>query len=101
MGYELHITRAAFWALSETDPISFDEWMTFAASCPDLVTGGAMENPYYSLLSETGLGTWLQWNGDQVSVGGSGVDRRLMSMIVKIADQLSARVQGDHHEWYG
>jgi hypothetical protein len=101
MGYELHITRAENWFESERDPISFDEWVTFAASSQELGTGSAMENPYYGLLSESGQATWLQWSNHQISVGGSGADRSLISAIVKIAAQLSAKVQGDDLEWYG
>lgn len=101
MGYDLHITRAENWGESESAPISFEEWMAFAASSQDLLTGGAMENPYYCLLSESGLATWLRWSDHQVSVGGSGADESLIAMIVKVAAQLSARVQGDDNEWYG
>lgn len=101
MGYELHITRAENWVESASAPISFDEWVRFAASSQNLATGGGMENPYYGLLSESGQATWLQWSDHQVSVGGSGADESLIAVIVKVAAQLSARVQGDDHEWYG
>lgn len=100
MGYELHITRAEIFLDSESNPITFDEWMTFAAASQDLATGSAMKNPYYGLVSESGLATWLQWSDHQVSVGASGADGSLISAIVKVAGELSAKVQGDDLEWY-
>jgi hypothetical protein len=100
MGYGLHITRAECFLDSEAKPISFEEWTSFAAASQDLHTGGAMENPYYSLVSESGQETWLRWSDHQVDVGGSGADASLIAAIVKVASGLSAWVQGDQLEWY-
>lgn len=43
MGYDLHITRAADWTQSESNPITEAEWEAHVALDPELLLTGAAE----------------------------------------------------------
>jgi hypothetical protein len=61
MGYDLHITRAADWSDSESNPITFEEWVAYVDMDPEMEIVGFAETktPDGVLRIEgPGLTTW-------------------------------------------
>jgi len=115
MGYDLHITRAADWAESDSRPITLDEWRRYVASdremhmqriaevtCPDgsilryESEGLAVWVPRSHPAEER---VWFDWRRGQIAV--NTPDDEVVRKMVCIAGALNARVQGDDGEYYG
>lgn len=116
MGYDVHITRAAEWSESETNPISLDEWLAYVASDPEMRLDGfaeaeAPDGAVIRIESE-GLSVWLAWPDEGRADGHAWMDHREGRIVVKnpdpailkkmclIAERLQAHVQGDEGEEY-
>ncbi len=99
MGYELHITRARFWAENEGSEISQDEWRALVDSDPDL-TIDVRNGPFFAVLISQSEETpgWLDWSDGNIST--KNPNRDLLAKMLQIADTLEAAVQGDDGELY-
>jgi len=112
-GYDLHITRAAEWALSSKHPISELEWKAAVASDGQLQmdTTATAENPkaheVIQVLNPL-MASWVDPRSKEKHYfyyfrGEITVKNPSKSAIAKmkaVAKKLSARVQGDDGEWY-
>ncbi|RDJ19744.1 hypothetical protein DWF00_27435 [Bosea caraganae] len=116
MGYDIHITRKLHW--SDDGPIiTLDEWLAYVARDPEMrldgfaetiVGGGAVLR-----IESRGLSVWRAYshngiNGDMAwfdwSVSGSIIvknpDMEILGKMWRIAQALSAKVEGDEGEIY-
>lgn len=111
MGYDLHITRAEDWTLSDKHPISEDEWMevvnedsTLEVSLTDyyeranIKKNGQTErfHPVVWLTHPRKPAFWLM-DGEIVK---NSADKTVVDKMVEIAQKLNARVFGDDGEEY-
>lgn len=116
MGYDVHITRAADWTNSESNPITLDEWLAYIESDPELRLDGFAEasTPAGDQIryENPGLAVWTQWpghdqDGNQAWFDHSGgrivvksPDNAILAKMCAIAKKMGARVQGDEGEYY-
>lgn len=99
MGYELHITRADFWAENEGREISPEEWLALIEADEEL-TRDNRNGPYFAIL-ETGeqdVIRWLDWF--EGNINAKSPDRVLLGKMLQVAGRLGATVQGDDGETY-
>ena len=99
MGYDLHITRADFWAENEGREISTEEWSGLVESDP-LLMFDTRNGPFFAVLESRGDGTpgWLDWNAGNIT--SKHPDRLTLRKMLEIAVHLDASVQGDDGERY-
>ena len=100
MGYDLHITRAAFWAENDDDAISHEEWLAIVADDPELTLIGDEDMPYLARWSGKSVHSepWLDWfHGNIYS---KNPDQSIIQKMVEIANRLQAKVQGEDGEMY-
>jgi hypothetical protein len=106
MGYELHITRASDWMDSEETPIAFDEWVSFARSCPALREEGYLDlvdvgrQPMFTWLSPGDGAVGLHWSDGQVTLSGAHAPDVDRAALADLAAELSANLVGDDGEPY-
>ena len=99
MGYDLHITRAEFWADNEGQEISADEWLALIESDPTLTIN--IENgPHFAELvsPNSDIQRWLNWDGGNILT--KNPDRVTLKKMLEVASLLGASVQGDDGERY-
>jgi hypothetical protein len=116
MGYDLHITRQEFWADEENiNQISFEEWLNYVESDSELeLTNGyetripRIENKFHNIPG------FCNWSGHSIMKGNSmpwfdyrdgcistkNPDEEIIKKMLRIANVLSAKVQGDEGEFY-
>ncbi len=98
MGYDIHITRAEFWAENDAQRIDEDEWLRLVDADPQLQPDP--KNPGYTLW----LGPskyeepWFHWSSGNIST--KNPDQAIVSKMLEIASRLGAHVQGDDGESY-
>lgn len=99
MGYELHITRAEFWAENEGHEISADEWLELVSSDPTL-TINVRSGPYFAefVSSAQDIRRWFNWNEGNIVT--KNPDRVTVEKMLQIASILGASIQGDDGEHY-
>jgi hypothetical protein len=99
MGYDLHITRAESWAQNEAAEITADEWLAVVRADPEL-TPAPENGPYFVQWSGQSWHPepWLDWHAGNVYT--KNPDSALLRKMVRLAQQLEARVQGDDGEFY-
>ncbi len=99
MGYELHITRAAFWAENEGHRITQAEWLHLIEQDTELVIDG-QNGPFFAVWGPTSpnYSPWLDWSEGNIYT--KSPDRKTLAKMLHIADQLGATVQGDEGEVY-
>lgn len=99
MGYDVHITRARFWAENAAHPIAAEEWLAYIEKDPELEH--FPDNcPYFARWSSK-AGTpdsWLDWSSGNIYT--KYPDEELIDKMVAIAGELQAKVQGDDGETY-
>ena len=115
MGYDVHITRAAHWAKSESAPIALDEWLAIVRSDPEMRLDGVAEAPTPSgplRYENSGLAVWTGYSEHGIDGTSVYFDYRLGKIVVKgpneeilvkmkqLAERLHARVFGDEGEEY-
>ena len=120
MGYELHITRKAFWSDQEGETITLDEWIEYVNSDPEMRLDGYAEArvPDGVLRVESpGLSVWTAYAGHEKSGHGKNgnmawfdhfngnidvknPDQEIIRKMYQIARSLHAKVQGDDGECY-
>ena len=114
MGYDVHITRAAHWAKSQSSPIALEEWLAVVNSDPEMRLDGVAEpsTPSGTLkYVNSGLAVWTGYSEHGVDGTTIYFDYRLGKIAVKgpneilakmkqLATRLNARVFGDEGEEY-
>jgi len=116
MGYDIHITRADHWTESESNPISFEEWLDFVADDPEMRLDNHAEvdlgNDEILSCERPGLTVWIDYSAHGCDGNMAWFDYHAGEIIVKnpddeilgkmrrIAAVLGARVQGDEGEFY-
>ena len=99
MGYDLHVTRAEDWKLSSAHAITVTEWQDQITWDPDLRAD--TKNGPNSVVwadAEGAVRGWFDWSGGAVYT--TDPDQATVGKLLEIAERLSARVQGDHGEFY-
>ncbi len=99
MGYDLHITRADFWAENEGQEISAEEWLEIVGEDASLSLDAANGRCFAVYTAEAGDDTrWLDWNDGNVFA--KNPDRKTLEKMLAVAKALGGRVQGDDGEHY-
>ncbi len=99
MGYDLHITRAEFWAENEGQAISAEEWLKIVSDDDSLSLDHANGRCFAVYTAEAGDDSrWLDWHDGNVYA--KNPDRRTLEKMLAVADALGGRVQGDDGEHY-
>jgi hypothetical protein len=99
LGYELHITRAEFWAENEERIIGRDEWLRLVEQDPEL-TIDEQNGPLFANWGPVadGYSPWFDWSEGNVYT--KNPDRNTLGKMLQIAALLGATVQGDDGETY-
>ncbi len=99
MGYDLHITRAEFWAENEGQEISAEEWLALVESDRTL-TINVQNGPHFAELVSPNhdFQRWLNWN--EGNILSKNPDRVTLEKMLQVASRLEASVQGDDGERY-
>ena len=99
MGYDLHITRADYWAENDGCEIARDEWLALVAGDPEL-TLDPVSGDEYALWSGSCRypDPWFHWWRGNIST--KNPDRAIVAKMIQLAERLGARVQGDDGESY-
>lgn len=99
MGYDLHITRAEFWAENDDDYISAEEWLDLVETDAELSLN-TDNGPYFAMWSGPSEydEPWFNWW--EGNVYSKFPDPKMLEKMLQIADKLDARVQGDDGEIY-
>ena len=99
MGYDVHITRAEFWAQNDGSEISGDEWLRLVELDSDLRIDTANGTLFAIMEQSPGhQPAWFDWFEGNVYT--KNPDRRTLEKMLHIADALGATVQGDDGETY-
>lgn len=101
MGYDLHITRKKYWADEEDKgSISLSEWSAHVENDPELTQdpNNPGENNYLYLRES---GNWPLWYSPELGeINTKNPDTDVIQKLVRIANSLGAKVQGDDGELY-
>ncbi|MDJ0700702.1 MAG: hypothetical protein QNJ07_12670 [Woeseiaceae bacterium] len=102
MGYDLHITRAEFWAQNAGKEISAEEWLRLVEDDPELIID-TDNGPHFAVSNEpsqndAGWPRWFDWFEGNVYT--KNPDRQTLGKLLQIANALDATVQGDDGETY-
>lgn len=99
MGYNLHVTRAEFWAENRGQEISADEWTALVKSDAALMFN-PRNGPYFAELGSPGrnIPRCLDWSEGNIVT--KNPDRETLGKMLEIAVHLRASVQGDDGEQY-
>lgn len=99
MGYDLHITRKAYWC-DETGPeITLDEWISYAQGDKEIQPDP--ENPgEENWVVMLGANTCPLWWSDTGELYMKNPDDTMITKMISVADSLNARVLGDDDEVY-
>ena len=99
MGYELHITRAKFWAENEGQEITGAEWLRLIGEDVEL-KNDENNGPLFAEWSPTTprSSSWFDWSDGNIYTKNPG--RKTLVKMLQIADLLGATVQGDEGEIY-
>jgi hypothetical protein len=99
MGYDLHITRAELHFENDGHKIAAEEWMRYIQDDHELEP--SPENGAYFVIwkgSTMYEETWFDWSDGNIFT--KNPDGATVSKMLKIAQSLNARVQGDEGEFY-
>ncbi len=99
MGYDLHITRAEFWAENDDAYIDAAEWLHLVES-DDELTFDPRNGRHFAVWSGPGRceSPWLDWSDGNIHT--AYPDPPMLGKMLQIAGRLGARVQGDDGEYY-
>lgn len=101
MGYDLHITRKDCWAEEEDSrSITLPEWQAYVAGDPEVIADP--ENPNEdNYVYIRAAGNWPLWFNPRLgNIYTKNPEQDVIDKMVKIAQTLNARVQGDDQEFY-
>lgn len=99
MGYDVHITRAEYWANNEDRQIALDEWLQFIQSDPELIP--MPENGKYFVIWRSTTKhpeMWFDWNDGNITT--KYPDKATLRKMLQIATTFNAIIQGDDGEVY-
>ena len=107
MGYDVHITRAAYWYESEASPITLTEWRNYIESDIELaidLLNSRDDKLDVNWYGEGGRpdgseGVWSFWWTDG-RITAKNPDKATIGKITRIAIVLNARLVGDEDEEY-
>ena len=99
MGYDLHITRADFWAENEDAYIDAAEWSRLVES-DDELSFDPRNGPHFAVWSGPAEieEPWFDWFEGNIHT--RYPDPPTLGKMLRIAERLGARVQGDDGEIY-
>jgi hypothetical protein len=113
----MHITRKNSWFADDGLTISFDEWLQYVLSDPEMRADGYAEAPMLDGLTlrtdDPGIAVWTAYSGHEVGgnmayfshfgdrVTVKNPDEEILVKMYRIASALGAKVQGDDGEEYG
>jgi hypothetical protein len=99
MGYDLRITRASgFWAESEDGGIGEQEWLDLISTDPELsLEPGRKRFARWAGTSKY-PDAWFDWWRGTIKT--KNPDPPMIDKMIRMAEQLQARVQGDDGEVY-
>jgi hypothetical protein len=118
MGYEFHITRKDNWYDEDGPEITLDEWLAVVSDDPEMRLDGQAKVQLpggrtlrtedesmavwtaYSEHNEHGTMVWM-WRSSLGNVDAKNSDGEIIQKMCRIAQRLSAKVQGDESECYG
>lgn len=97
MSYDVHITRAEYWAENEDAPIPLEEWIATATLDErlDARGGGLFVAPLIRSDEEDAAFHW-----DDGDVFAADPDENTLQLMRDLARTLDAKVQGDDGEHY-
>jgi hypothetical protein len=99
MGVELHITRAAFWALNDDAPISAEEWLRYVDSDSELARWPENGPHFVRWLGPSSYAEpWLDWSSGNVL--SKWPDTALYLKMLRVAEHFQASVQDDDGNVY-
>ena len=98
MGYDIHITRAEFWAENDAQWIDEDEWLRVVAEDPQLQPDAKGAGYTLWLGPSKHEDPWFHWSKGNIST--KNPDQAIVRKMLEIASRLRARVQGDDGEFY-
>ncbi len=99
MGYDLHITRAEFWAENEAQAITPEEWLQIVSDDASLSLDAENGQCFAIYTAEAGdVSRWLDWRDGNVYT--KNPDRKTLEKMLAVAEALGGRVQGDDGEHY-
>ncbi len=98
MGYEIHITRAEFWAENEGHEITLDEWLRYVESDSEVQRDPQNSPADFLFLANPKEASPLWWSRGEVYT--KNPDKPTVQKMIEIAQKLGARVQGDDGEFY-
>jgi hypothetical protein len=116
MGYDIHITRKENWFDDDGLNISIDEWkgvvnndsemrldnfaetVTGAGEIIRIESDGLAVWTKYSKSGIEGNYAWFMYSNGEITV--KNPDEEIINKMVKIAEHLNAKVQGDEGEIY-
>lgn len=97
MGYELHITRAEFWAENDSHPIEVSEWLAVVEADASL-TIEERNGQYFAVFGSKEESGWIDWkDGNLYS---TYPQPATFTKLLEIARLLGAKIQGDDGELY-
>lgn len=118
MGYDFHITRAAMWFESETNPITLEEWLAYVASDPEMrldghASGAVQGSDEVLQTDDPSMAVWAAYSRDGVDqnhawmwhcegrIMAKNADREIAAKMWRIAQHFGGKVVGDEDEMYG
>src|ERR1700753_2706158 len=112
MGYDRHITRAAVWPNSQSDPITMEEWLAYVATDPELqridrdiayppgrepdARGGKGDVEWTA--ARNGAKGWFFYGRGEIT--SNNPERAAIAKMFRIATALRANLLGDDGEHY-
>jgi hypothetical protein len=98
MGYDIHITRRAFW-IDEGNDITLDEFICYVRSDAEFKYPGLAGDDSANWRSpNSGYESWLCWSDGQIYT--KNPEPEFIDKIVSVAKALLAKAQGDDGEVY-
>jgi hypothetical protein len=98
MAYDVHITRAEFWAENEGYEISLEEWRRYVAFDIEIEPDPQNSSTDFLFFRHPIGPVPLWWESGQVYA--KNPDKLMIQKMIEIAEKLGARVQGDDGELY-
>lgn len=99
MGYDLHITRAAFYYENDGRWITAEEWLRFVEEDSELRLAG-YNGDFFALWSGKSQypDAWFDWYKGNIYT--KNPDDPMIDKMVEMARKLNAKAQGDDGEIY-
>ena len=99
MGYDLHITRAEFYANNSGHEITAEEWLRYIENDPELQLVPTNGKHFAKWSGKSKYpDPWFDWFEGCIDT--KNPDKAIVGKMLQIAKQLGARVQGDDGEFY-